>query len=405
MWSLAKMMTHYRPTDVMVPLFYFLDMSLVNISAYSVPSSISPNTLVEGSPQKEMPQEHDHEERESEISSSPDSDPETLPRRSTRECHAPKRYGIVAQNIAISIVAQGVIKEILRYPEALRSSESHLWKEAMDDEVKSLKTNHTWDLVDTPKNHKILCGKCVYKVKYGIDGKNCRYKACWVAKGFEQRESIDFEEKFSPIVKSCTTRILSALVEFYGWSVEQMDAVIAYLNIKINVVLYIEAPTGYMTLGKVCLFRKTIYGLKKSARQWCKDLSRSIIRAGLKRLISDNSVFAKNLGTRKVVIIIVCVDHFLFFGPDIQEINTVKKYLADRYKMKDLWPCGQFTGIKLDRDTDNKKISLSQEVYFRKALNHVGMSDCKPALSPIVANIDLTGNPEDASDEELIRNY
>ncbi len=132
----------------------------------------------------------------------------------------------------------------------------------MDDEVKSLGANHTWDLVDTPKNHKILRGEWVYKLKYRIDGKICRYKARWVAKGFEQRKGIDFEEIFSPVVKSCTTRILLALAAFYGWSVEQMNGVTAYLNSKIDVVLYIEAPTSYKTLGKVCLLRKTIYGLK-----------------------------------------------------------------------------------------------------------------------------------------------
>ena len=70
------------------------------------------------------------------------------------------------------------------------------------------------------------------------------------------------------------------------------------------------------------------------------------------RLILDYSAFAKNLETSKVVIVIIYVDDFLFFGPDIQEINMMKKYLADRYKMKDLGSFGQFTGIKLDRNTD-----------------------------------------------------
>ncbi len=48
--------------------FYFLDMFPVDISAYSVPSPLSSNTLVEGSTQKETPQRPDHEKRESEIS-------------------------------------------------------------------------------------------------------------------------------------------------------------------------------------------------------------------------------------------------------------------------------------------------------------------------------------------------
>ncbi len=147
----------------------------------------------------------------------------------------------------------------------------------MDDKVKSLEDNHTWDLVDAPKNPKILRGKWIYKLNYGIDGKISRYKARWVAKSFEQKEDIDFEETFSPVVKSCTTRILLALAAFYSWSVEQMDAVTAYMNSKIDVVLYIEAPTGYKTPGKVCLFRRTIYGLKQSARKWSKNLARSMI--------------------------------------------------------------------------------------------------------------------------------
>ncbi len=184
-----------------------------------------------------------------------------------------------------------------------------------------------------------------------------------------------------------------------------MDEVTAYLNSEIDVFFHIEAITGYKTLGKVCLPRRTIYGLKQSARHWSKNLARSMILAGLKRLISDYSTFAKNLGTSKVVIVIVCVDDFLFFGPDIQEINTVKKYLVDQYKMKDLGPYDKFMEIKLDRDTHKKTISLSQKVCFRKVLDHVGMSNRKPALSPIVANINLTRNPEDATDEELIRSY
>ena len=106
-----------------------------------------------------------------------------------------------------------------------------------------------------------------------------------------------------------------------------MNAVTAYLNSEIDVVPYIEAPNGYKTLGKVCLLRKTIYGLKESIGQWSKDLAQSMIWASLKRYVLDYSTFAKILNTSKVVIVIVYVDNFLLFGQDIQEINTIKKYL------------------------------------------------------------------------------
>ncbi len=50
-----------------------------------------------------------------------------------------------------------------------------------------------------------------------------------------------------------------------------------------------------------------------------------MIHVDLNKLVSDYSVFVKNLETSKLVIVIVYVDDFLFFGPDIQKINTVKK--------------------------------------------------------------------------------
>ena len=95
--------------------------------------------------------------------------------------------------------------------------------------------------------------------------------------------------------------MLNALAAHYGWNIEQIDTVRAYLNSDIGIIFYIKTPTGYEIVGKIYLFRKTIYGLKQLACQWSKDLNRSMIMAGLKRFMSDYSAFAKNLGISKVV--------------------------------------------------------------------------------------------------------
>ena len=134
---------------------------------------------------------------------------------------------------------------------------------------------------------------------------------------------------FSPVVKSCITRVLKALAAYYGWHIEQIDAVIAYSNFEIDIFFYIKRPTGYKIVRKVCFFRKTIYNLKQSACQLSKDQNRSMIKVESKRLISDYSAFAKNLGTSKVVIVIVNIDNFLNFGSDLVEISIVKSFLAD----------------------------------------------------------------------------
>lgn len=89
-----------------------------------------------------------------------------------------------------------------------------------------------------------------------------------------------------------------------------MDAVTANLKTNIDIILYIETLTSYKIVEKICLPKKTIYKLKHSACQWSKDLKKSMIEASFKRLISDYLVFAKNLGTNKVVIIIVYIEIF-----------------------------------------------------------------------------------------------
>ncbi len=207
------------------------------------------------------------------------------------------------------------------------------------------------------------------------------------------------------MVKSCSTRILFALAAFYNWFIEHLDAVAAYLNSNIDVLLYVELPNGYREAGKVALLRKTIYGLKKSARQWNKNLSTKLLRAGLTRLLYDYSVFIRNPGTDKVVIVVVYVDDFLLFGPDMKEIESVKWWLAAHYKMKDLGPCSQFLGIKIERDDKLRTISLSQKACIDRALATADMDNCKGASSPMMANPNLIKNTEAAEDKQLIRTY
>lgn len=65
-----------------------------------------------------------------------------------------------------------------------------------------------------------------------------------------------------------------------------------------------------------------------------------MIKANLKKLILDYLTFAKNPGTSKVVIIIVYIDGFLFFEPDLTKIMITKLFLADYYKRKNLGSYG-----------------------------------------------------------------
>ena len=101
------------------------------------------------------------------------------------------------------------------FEEAMRSAHSSKWLEAMQDEMRSMNTNDVWDLEAIPKWAKTVGYKWVYKTKYDSKGNVERFKAWLVVKDFTQRESIDYNEIFSPVLCKDFFRIIMALVAYY----------------------------------------------------------------------------------------------------------------------------------------------------------------------------------------------
>jgi hypothetical protein len=101
------------------------------------------------------------------------------------------------------------------FEEAMRSAHSSKWLETMEDEMRSMSTNRVWDLEEILKGAKIVGYKWVYKTKCDSKGNIERFKTWLVAKGFTQREDIDYTETFSPVSCKNSLRIIMTLVAHY----------------------------------------------------------------------------------------------------------------------------------------------------------------------------------------------
>ena len=77
----------------------------------------------------------------------------------------------------------------------MASPDAELWQRAMDEEMASLMANKTWTLEEAPPGIKPIPVKWVFKIKRDSNGNIERYKARLLAKGFRQRESIDYQER------------------------------------------------------------------------------------------------------------------------------------------------------------------------------------------------------------------
>lgn len=147
------------------------------------------------------------------------------------------------------------------------SPEREKWNKAIQEEIRALKKNDTWELVDVPIGIKPLTIKWVFQKKKTECG-TIKYKARLVAKRCAQIYGRDYSDVFSSVVKYETIRFLLALAATENWKITQMNVTTAYLNSELKEKIYLKPPEGVTdyTDGKIWRLKRAIYGLKQSGR-------------------------------------------------------------------------------------------------------------------------------------------
>jgi hypothetical protein len=99
------------------------------------------------------------------------------------------------------------------------AAENQVWKDAMAEEYQSIMQNDVWDVVSRPKEKSVVSSKWIYKTKHPTDGSIEKYKARFVARGFSQKEGIDYEETFAPVARYTLIRTILSLAAMMKWKV------------------------------------------------------------------------------------------------------------------------------------------------------------------------------------------
>jgi hypothetical protein len=148
------------------------------------------------------------------------------PKGISRESKRPHRYrGYVALMSSISDVEPSSFEE---------ADKLQVWKDAMLEEYRSILKNNVWDIVSRPKDKSVVSSKWVYKIKHAADGSVEKFKARFVARGFSQKEGIDYDDTFAPVARYTSIRVIIALASVLGWKLHQMDVKTVFLNGKVE---------------------------------------------------------------------------------------------------------------------------------------------------------------------------
>jgi hypothetical protein len=94
--------------------------------------------------------------------------------------------------------------------------EKKVWQDAMIEEYQSIMKNDVWDIVPRPKEKSVVTSKWLYKIKHATDGSIEKFKARFVARGFSQKEGIDYEETFAPVERYTSIRATMAIAAKMG---------------------------------------------------------------------------------------------------------------------------------------------------------------------------------------------
>ncbi|GJX29028.1 retrovirus-related pol polyprotein from transposon TNT 1-94 [Tanacetum coccineum] len=150
------------------------------------------------------------------------------------------------------------------------------WIESMQEELHQFDRLDVWELVDRPLCKNVINLKWLWKNKRDEENTVIRNKSRLVAKGYAQKEGIDFEESFAPVARLEAVRLFIAYAAHKSFIVYQMDVKTAFLYGPLKEEVYVNQPDGFVDPyhpDKVYRLKKALYGLKQALRAWYDELS------------------------------------------------------------------------------------------------------------------------------------
>lgn len=165
----------------------------------------------------------------------------------------------------------------------------------MQLEYDALMLNKTWSLVPPTSDMNVLGIKWIYKLKLKPDGNVDRCKSKLVAQGYNQQNGLDYNQTFSPVVKTTTIRVVLTIALTKKWSIRKLDVSNAFLHGDLAEKVYMKQPKGFEDASHpdhVCPLHKSIYRLKQAPRAWFEKFSGFLLDAGFVMSNSDSSMFS-----------------------------------------------------------------------------------------------------------------
>ncbi|GAU22332.1 hypothetical protein TSUD_106600 [Trifolium subterraneum] len=211
-----------------------------------------------------------------------------------------------------------------------------------------------------------------------------------VAKGFLQKQGLNYDEVFSPVARHETIRLVITLACSRRWPMFHLDVKSAFLNGPLEENVYVKQPPGFELKGKedrVLKLNKALYGLKQAPRAWNKRIDQFLVMQGFVKCSVKYGVYMKHSNDKHMLIICLYVDDLLVTGSSPLEIENFKSQMKSEFEMTDLGKLTYFLGMELLETP--KGVILHQAKYATEILKKFEMLDCNSAVIPADTRLKL----------------
>ncbi|CAI7879662.1 unnamed protein product [Closterium sp. NIES-54] len=287
------------------------------------------------------------------------------------------------------------------YAEAIEGPYSSQWQAAMDAEMASWKSTGTYVDEVPPPGANIVSGMWIFRVKLPR-GSPPVFKARYVARGFNQRQGVDFFQTFSPTPKMSTLRVLLHVAAQRDYELHSLNFSTTFLECSLYEEIWLRRPpgfTGSFPAGTQWSLRRPVYGLRQAPREWHDTLRTTLETLGFAPSTADPSLFLRTDTTLPPFYVLVYVDDLVFATADTEALAHMKSKLQKRNTCIDLGELTSYLGLRITRDSAQHTITLTQSHMVQQVLQRFGFTYSSPQSTPLPTGHSFSALPSDESVE------
>ncbi|CAI7784720.1 unnamed protein product, partial [Closterium sp. NIES-53] len=277
------------------------------------------------------------------------------------------------------------------YCEAVLGEWASQWKAPMDAELASWRSTGTYVDAVPPPRANIVDGMWLFKVKRP-PGSPPVFKAHYVARGFSQREGVDFFQTFAPTPEMTTLRVLLHVAKQRDYALHSLNFSTAFLQGHLHEEIWPRRPPGFtdtFSPGTQWSLRRPVYGLRQSPREWHDTLCSTLRDLGFCPSSADPPLFVHAGSTP--FFILVYVDELVFATADRAALAEVKSELQKRHTCSDLVELLCYLGLQITRNRAARIITITQSHMVQEVLQRFKFQFSTTQPTPLAVDHRLIG--------------